>query len=165
VEITKELIESRSIPEPNSGCWLWEKAVDRGGYGVIRPDYDLLRAHRLSYEIYKGKTDERLYVLHRCDVRCCVNPDHLFLGTHADNMKDMVRKGRGKYECKAIKIRSTLRKSAHYSNRTGERCVYKYGNRYRVYIAFEGKKKYLGSYASVDEAGAVVARFRQENGL
>lgn len=165
MEITKELIESRSIPEPNSGCWLWEKAVDRGGYGVVRPDYDLLRAHRLSYEIYNGKADERLYVLHRCDVRCCVNPDHLFLGTHADNMQDMVRKGRGKYECKAIKIRATLRNSAHYSNKTGARCVYKNGNRYRAYVAFEGKKKYLGSFSSADEASGAVARFRQENGL
>lgn len=165
MEITKELIESRSIPEPNSGCWLWEKSLDRGGYGVIRPDYVLLRAHRLSYEIYNGVADERLYVLHRCDVRCCVNPEHLFLGTHADNMQDMVRKGRGKYECKAIKIAATLRKSTRYSNKTGARCIYKYGNRYRAYVALNKKRKYLGSFSSVDLASAAVEKFKRENGL
>lgn len=81
-----------------SGCWLWLGKMDSGGYGVIRKgpakEQRSYRAHRLFYEEYVGPIPEGLWVLHRCDVRCCVNPNHLFLGTRADNMNDMYAKGR-----------------------------------------------------------------------
>jgi hypothetical protein len=77
----------RSVsPEPNSGCWLFDSAPAPFGYGRFCFNKRVYRAHRLSYAI----------VLHRCDVPACVNPDHLRLGTQADNMADMKRKGRGR---------------------------------------------------------------------
>lgn len=87
--------ESKYIPEPNSGCWLWEAAVVQNGYGTISVNKGMRRAHRVSYELYVGNIPDNLMVLHKCDVRCCVNPDHLFLGTHQDNMDDREFKGRG----------------------------------------------------------------------
>ncbi len=77
-----------------SGCWNWSASVSSTGYGQIhvnkRPD----RAHRVSWRLHFGAIPGGLFVLHKCDNRLCVKPDHLFLGTHFDNMSDMVRKGR-----------------------------------------------------------------------
>jgi hypothetical protein len=84
------------LPEPNSGCWLWLGTTNRLGYGTIskRAKSNRIFAHRAAYLVAHGSIPDGLDVLHRCDVRCCVNPDHLFVGTHTDNMRDMMRKGR-----------------------------------------------------------------------
>lgn len=82
---------NKIIPEPNSGCWLWDAAISNN-YG----HYNNKGAHRVSYETFKGPIPKGLHVLHKCDVPSCVNPDHLFLGTPLDNMIDKVRKGRWK---------------------------------------------------------------------
>lgn len=79
--------------DPNGGCWLWAGLTGADGYGSIGIGQKTLQAHRVSYEAFCGPVGSA-WVLHRCDVRPCINPDHLFLGTHADNMADMVRKGR-----------------------------------------------------------------------
>lgn len=80
-------------PEPNTGCWLWGGRVSRNGYPTFS-DRGFISGHRYSYKYFKGDFDNNLHVLHKCDVCCCVNPDHLFLGTHQDNMKDKAVKGR-----------------------------------------------------------------------
>jgi hypothetical protein len=89
--------QERTIPEPNSGCLLWEGAVQRYGYGHIRVGGRKGRnvsVHRLVWEEANGPIPLGLHVLHQCDVPACVNINHLFLGTHSDNMRDMWNKGR-----------------------------------------------------------------------
>ena len=78
------------------GCWIWTGGRQRRNrYGTFGVDGRMLLAHRVSYTIHKGEIPCGLHVLHKCDVPYCVNPDHLFVGTHWDNMADKERKGRG----------------------------------------------------------------------
>jgi hypothetical protein len=76
-------------------CWLWTAYVQQNGYGQVRINKKAYSAHRVSY-MHHNKTEipEGLCVCHSCDVPACVNPDHLFLGTHQDNMDDRTKKGR-----------------------------------------------------------------------
>ena len=78
-------------------CWEWSGCKDKDGYGkIVRAGGNgpEVRTHRLSWELEHGPVPEGLKVLHRCDNPSCVRPDHLFLGTTADNQQDMMRKGR-----------------------------------------------------------------------
>jgi len=80
-------------------CWNWTAFLNWGGYGAILVSGKQKKAHRVSYELHngtipKGDGYHGICVLHRCDNRSCVNPKHLFLGTHTDNIRDMHQKGR-----------------------------------------------------------------------
>lgn len=83
------------VNHPGHGdCILWDKGKTEDRYGALRVGEKVVYAHRHAWERVHGRIPDGLYVLHRCDVRHCINVDHLFLGTHADNMKDMAEKGR-----------------------------------------------------------------------
>jgi len=77
-----------------SGCVLWTSATNRTGYGRFTVQGKLVLAHRFAWQIAHGPVPAGLCVLHRCDVRRCVNVSHLWIGTHRDNTQDMVQKGR-----------------------------------------------------------------------
>lgn len=88
-------LQENSIPEPNSGCWIFTGYVDVLGYGIIaETKHKRIKAHRASYAAFKCEIPEGLDIMHICDMRCCINPDHLSPGTHKENMADMARKGR-----------------------------------------------------------------------
>lgn len=81
--------------EKSDGCWIWKGAITQGyGRFWVADQRRLVAAHRISYEFAFGKFDAALLVCHTCDNPRCVRPDHLFLGTHEENMHDMVLKGR-----------------------------------------------------------------------
>lgn len=79
-----------------SGCWEWQGCRNSDGYGSFRFGGKAMLAHRFSYEHHTAEIPKGMHILHHCDNPCCVNPDHLFVGTHSDNMKDMYAKGRHK---------------------------------------------------------------------
>lgn len=91
---------SKVVPEPMSGCWLWEGPEYRNGYGAFTVKRNgrtkNFLAHRLAYQLTSGVTltDSKVVVRHTCDTRLCANPGHLLLGTQYDNIHDAIRRGR-----------------------------------------------------------------------
>lgn len=138
-------------PEPNSGCWLFAGCSDvkfRGHIGVGSKADGTKRtvlASRLSYELFVGPIPSGHLVCHRCDFPNCVNPDHLFIGTHQTNRSDMAMKGRG------TKSKLGLPCGVHID-----------ANRFQVQFKFRGKRIYGGSFDSAEVAGDVARKMREE---
>lgn len=90
----EERIDINTIPEPMSGCFLWTGGITGKGYGTIWANGKQCAVHTINYEKKNGPIPDGLILRHKCDVRICVNPDHLETGTRADNIADMDKRGR-----------------------------------------------------------------------
>lgn len=89
-----DAFEARTVKDLATGCLLWVGSHDEKGYGQLRINRKIVKAHRFSWKAAHGDIPDGMLVLHRCDNPPCVNPSHLFLGTHTDNSHDMDAKGR-----------------------------------------------------------------------
>ncbi len=127
---TTEQLYEQSTTEPNTGCWLWTRGVAaKMGYASVyvgrsRTGGRNAGGHRLAWAALHGAVPAGMCVCHRCDQPSCVNPDHLFLGSHRDNTRDMIRKGRKPVLCgekspTAVRTESTVREVLR-SHRGGE---------------------------------------------
>ena len=90
-----EQLQARIVCD--DGCWIWSGVTDKYGYGQIpnpANKHRKLKAHRVAYECFVGPIPAGLHVLHSCDHPACVNPQHLHVGTHAQNMREAVERGR-----------------------------------------------------------------------
>ena len=91
---TKQRFESCVTRAGSDSCWMWTRKPNANGYGYIKVKNKKVLAHRLSYQLHVGEIPDGMIICHSCDTPLCVNPDHLFLGTHAINVADKVAKGR-----------------------------------------------------------------------
>lgn len=82
-----------SFVDKTESCWIWKGAVNSYGYGSFGVDGKVMNSHRVSYQLFKGTIDNGLFVRHLCRTKGCVNPEHLTLGTHLQNMEDKKRDG------------------------------------------------------------------------
>lgn len=95
-ETLRKRFETKWKRDPKTGCWIWTASTAGRGYGQIKipGTRKQMYAHRLSYELYKGRIAPGKQLLHSCDNPRCVNPDHLSVGSSKDNHTDMKNKGR-----------------------------------------------------------------------
>lgn len=107
----------------NEDCWLWIGSI-RNTYGGVAIGDKVFYAHRIAYMLYKGEILNKLQVLHKCDSPLCVNPNHLYLGTQKENIKDSVSKGRHS------SVNQNLTHCRHGHLFTEESTGYYRGNRY-----------------------------------
>lgn len=90
-------VMNRIVRVPEAGCWLFTGALNESGYGIVGKGSrgaGVDRAHRITYQHYVGPIPDSLFVCHHCDVPSCCNPEHLFIGTNDENMRDCRAKGR-----------------------------------------------------------------------
>lgn len=101
--VLREYIETRCIPVPFVGCWMWLLSLGSHGYGqACMPGNRVTTAHRVSFFAFKGEIPDGMLVQHGCDNKWCVNPDHLSLGTDKTNSDDKHRKGRANLESRVF---------------------------------------------------------------
>jgi len=90
----RDRLLNNHVKNPETGCWNWTLSLGKRGYGYMSINDTNTMAHRVSYEIFVGPVPDGLFVLHSCDNPQCMNPDHLHIGTHEDNMREMMERKR-----------------------------------------------------------------------
>jgi hypothetical protein len=119
VDPIKRILENVEII-PESGCWIWMGTTNQSGYGIMSHNGKVKTVHRVSWAVHNEKMiPEGMCVCHKCDVRTCANPSHLFIGSHKDNSQDMSRKGRAKNQ-------NSLRDVCHKGHLLDEANTYTY---------------------------------------
>lgn len=103
--------------DQSADCWLWTGGLEPDGYARSRTPIGRIYVHRIAYMLTHGEIGEGLMVLHTCDVRHCCNPSHLFLGSHNDNMRDMMSKGRHHFQKNPESLSSHM--ALMHTNRIG----------------------------------------------
>lgn len=119
------LIKSLCEIDKKTGCWVWSGKRIKGKYGAVKSNGTAHVAHRLSYEMFVGPIPEGMLVCHHCDNPPCINPDHLFVGSHSDNMKDCFAKGRQSRRCipwDKCKNGHEMTEENVYLSKTGRQC-------------------------------------------
>lgn len=133
--------------ESTTGCHLWSGCCDSSGYGNFslgQRKSGEIGAHIFAWRMTHGPVPDNSFVLHKCDVRNCVNPDHLYLGTNDDNMKDMARKNRSKKSKRGMPRGVTQTK----------------GGKFEANVCINSKKIYLGTYDTIFMASRIAAAER-----
>lgn len=121
-------------------CWEWSSAFNKDGYGMFNLKGEVL-AHRISYQIINGSISKKILVCHSCDNPKCVNPSHLFTGTQFDNMFDKQLKSNNRRQGRSSKYHGVSWRND--------------SKRWRSWIKYKGKMKYLGNYKDEIEAAKV----------
>ena len=93
IKLVQRLLKNSTL-DPTTSCWIWNKSITKWGYGSINVGGKIELAHRVSYRTLNTPFDPQLCVCHACDNPACINPEHLWIGTNLDNVKDKVKKGR-----------------------------------------------------------------------
>lgn len=146
---THDRFYSKFEPDPNTGCFLWTGAIDSGGYGSFRLNGRVEKAHRASWILHTGNIENNMHVLHSCDNRCCVNIDHLSIGTNADNCFDRAKRNRGSKSKSGMPYGVTLKPGLNKNP---------YQSR-----AWDGSKTVsLGHFSTAEEAGIAASEFKDK---
>lgn len=138
----KDRLLIRRTINPETNCWEWTGSKTKDGYGRMHTESGPRFVHRVAYEIFVGPIPEGMKVLHACDNPCCLNPEHLRVGTVRDNITDMTRKGRAAW----------MNDKPYSNNSTGIMGVSFRNGRYVARFKCNGKNAHIGQFDTAEEA-------------
>lgn len=148
-------LRQRIIIDDIKGCWLWTGAKDAAGYGLSNKK----RAHRIVYQILRRTIPPWILACHTCDIRNCVNPEHIFMGSSEDNARDAARKGRTRRKLTDEQVEAILR-----DDRSASRIAPEYGVSIGAILDIRRGETYahISGKASQKEASLSIVRMRSE---